>query len=300
MRASASIVMLCSLSAFAACNVDSVPESRRQVAIEYPVGRVRVVSTDGSLIAELPRDEGDTGLITESFHAPYTNVDTGQIVAVRCTRDGECGLVAIEPNGKVGRTIYTSAHGSMIDGPAISPDGRTVATFEGRDIVLIDYETGVPRKRLEMVKAVEADPRGGLDDDELGWSVDGHACFALVAGGALDRSAKVAYVGPGLELTTAVGKIGATGEEGVSWTELPNGVCVHGRLLARLDSSESTAALFGSAEDPVCDVVGRSTGQYFYYAWTEGLFASGWIEGYDSSSGRRFKVKRLWRALYKE
>jgi hypothetical protein len=247
---------------------------------------------------------------------------------VRCRgviqRSGEvpdCDLTLVEIETKATRVVLQPPRDVGIDEPTWSPDGAQVALFRGREVVVIDVETGQELRRVDRVRLYDRGADWTVRKDRLIWGPDPAHIYVMAE-----------LVEPPLAHET----------EGLSWQEIVRGPTHIGTApavgtvdLARnavewvgsfrflddkvykvnADGSDEPAAA-SVLEHPavkafngeprnrvprVGDLVWSADRRYYFYVKVrQGWFARDWIEGYDVSTRETFDVRTLSRALYRK
>jgi Tol biopolymer transport system component len=135
---------------------------------------------------------------------------TGDALAVG--RQGAIRLLS--PDGSALAEHPVDTPGEAAPAFAWSPDGRSIAYSEGRDVVFVDARTGSVERRTGVLDGLVPD---GLDPFVLGWAPDGRA--VLVGSGGVDTPGSFASVPlePGSPASLLVGPTFALRGIGVSW-----------------------------------------------------------------------------------
>lgn len=232
------------------------------------------------------------------YFSPTVHPDHERFVAVRCYEMPEgrswsssgpaegCELAEWRIGGELVRVLFETPAGLAIDSPTWDPAGSRLAVWVGREVVLLDGRSGEELLRTEVPDLHAARPWDSRDD-YLRWSADGSALY--IAGATRD---------PRLRRTVSV----IDPENGTFErfpAQPPDFLWGQHRDHRPMENDPALVALYGSPDHPVETPIYSSDRRFYFSSKKrEGLFARGWIEGYDTWTGETFDLVTLWRHLH--
>ena len=264
--------------------------------------RVRASGRDAQLLRTKTKGSGYDADTFDAWFAPDLDPVTDRIACVRIVRwtrgtvpseslglDQWHEVVLLEPEADAAtdRVLYRTRF--PIGELAFAPDGGRLALIQDRrQLVVLDVEGG---QGNTLVVNGKTQLEAGDRYLELAWEADGQHLLVF----RRSRSPRLDSIGR-LALDTDEPAFEAL----ATWTE-PRAPAEVRRARG---VAEAWSRLFGPspASSPLRPDfhVTRDTRFGFRVAKEEGLFARGWIEGYDAETDTTFEVCTLWRSLYAE
>lgn len=328
------MVVVAVLMAMVSCqrgghNANATQLERMRIAIEHPADGISVLSGAGRVMLEKLTSRSSSvqeELFKSAYFAPDVSPRLDEMICVRCEgvpidplnrrHVHACVLVVVALATGEEKVLFSPDEGDLIDSPVFSPDGGRIAFFVGRDIGILSRLNGEFLHRYEALKPRRAEPQyAAIRTDYIRWADDGRRIFMVMTAPASSKEIFTEITSfQGVWSPTDIGEFElASGK--LSWLGMRDVRFVYGRYVPPLVQKEgrleairedlpdvpAVRAVLGSTRNPVrMPIWSPDREYYFYLRMKEGLFASAWLEGYEVSSMKSFRVRTLWRALYTE